>query len=204
VAACSPCNLRKGRPSAARDRHDPDARSRSSPRCMTCRTMAGCSRRTTCTRAGWTFCTGIRSWSRDARREFGEGQRRAPCAMTLDQAPASDSAMHNPGDAHRHIPCPPGTAPECAPGTAAQLTGWTCAELAQEVLDGLRGRAAAAGAGGRALPEAILDACMVDARSRRPPPWRCANSDEGQRCCQPRMALPEDDARMALRLRAGP
>lgn len=64
VATCSACNLKK-RWHAAGAGKDGRSRSRSSRPCTTCATMAGCSRRTTCTKAGWTISTGTPSnWSR--------------------------------------------------------------------------------------------------------------------------------------------
>ena len=60
VAACSPCNLRKGNltPQQARIFR---GRRRSRRRCTSCTATAGCSRRTICTTAGSIICTGIRS-----------------------------------------------------------------------------------------------------------------------------------------------
>ena len=63
VAACSPCNLRKGS-RACRGAHVSVADALTSRRCMTCTTTGGCSRPTICTIAGSTISTGIRNSSR--------------------------------------------------------------------------------------------------------------------------------------------
>ena len=59
VAACSPCNLRKGNLTPQQARMFP-GNSRSRRRCTSCTATAGCSRRTICTIAGWIIFTGIR------------------------------------------------------------------------------------------------------------------------------------------------
>ena len=63
VTACAPCNLRKGglmpRDAGMRPTQEPYGR-----RCSSCTATAGCSRPTTCTRAGSTISIGIPSSSR--------------------------------------------------------------------------------------------------------------------------------------------
>ena len=80
VAACAPCNLRKAN-RLPREIRCSRCRRRTSRPCMTCTIMAGRSRPTICTRAGWTICTGISSSSRKAQafaaRAPGRPWRRA-------------------------------------------------------------------------------------------------------------------------------
>ena len=64
VAACSACNLRKGDRLPAEVRHVAGHRAVPADACTTCTRTAGCSRPTTCTRAGWTISTGIPCSSR--------------------------------------------------------------------------------------------------------------------------------------------
>ena len=64
VAACSPCNLRKGNMTTAEAAHVSRRRCRSSRACSTCTATAGCSRPTICTTAGSTISIGTPSWSR--------------------------------------------------------------------------------------------------------------------------------------------
>jgi len=78
VAACSPCNLRKGSmtrtsPRCGR-RKDPSSR-----RCSTCTAMAGCSRPITCTTAGSIISTGHRARSVSGRA--GEHRREPTPAL---------------------------------------------------------------------------------------------------------------------------
>ena len=76
VAACSPCNLRKANLTPNEAGIIP-RRCRSPPRCTTCTATAACSRPTTCTRAGSTICTGVRSRSVEAVLSSGAaGHRR--------------------------------------------------------------------------------------------------------------------------------
>ena len=67
VAACSPCNLRKGNltPQQARmfPRQPPSRR-----RCISCTATAGCFRLTTCTTAGWIIYSGIPNSTHNPRR----------------------------------------------------------------------------------------------------------------------------------------
>ena len=67
VTACSACNLRKANLTPTEAKMWP-RRCRSSPRCSTCTGTAGCSRRTTCTKAGSTISIGTPSWSRRSFR----------------------------------------------------------------------------------------------------------------------------------------
>lgn len=69
VAACSPCNLRKGGMMPSRPRCG-RCRSHTSRLCTTCTTMAVSSHPTICTKAGWTIFTGMWNWSRKARYLF--------------------------------------------------------------------------------------------------------------------------------------
>jgi 5-methylcytosine-specific restriction endonuclease McrA len=63
VAACSPCNLRKGG-------------------MMPAQAKAGCSRPTICTKAGWTISTGMSNWSRrlPVNQAFAKAPRNATIA----------------------------------------------------------------------------------------------------------------------------
>ena len=70
VAACSPCNLRKGSLTMAEAKHVSLADCRSSRACSICIATAGCSRRIICTKAGWIISTGTPNWSRKAKRSF--------------------------------------------------------------------------------------------------------------------------------------
>ena len=66
VAACSDCNLRKGNMTHFGVWHVALAHAVPAERAAICIGTAGCSRRTTCTRAGSTICTGTPSSIRRA------------------------------------------------------------------------------------------------------------------------------------------
>ena len=67
VAARSPCNLRKGNLTPQQARMFRVSR-RSRRRCISCTATAGCSRRTTCTTAGWIIFIGTPSSIRKFER----------------------------------------------------------------------------------------------------------------------------------------
>ena len=93
VAACSPCNLRKGNLTPTNARCGRRS-GRSSRRCSTCTGTAGCSRRTICTIAGSTICIGTPNSIRGERRAL----RRTGCIIVARssgaRAPHRSPARH--------------------------------------------------------------------------------------------------------------
>ena len=93
VAACSPCNLRKGNLTPQQARMFPQASRRSRRRCISCIATADCFRRTICTIAGSIISTGTPS---SIREVSGMGRPDAPCCPVRFACP-----LQRPADAHR-------------------------------------------------------------------------------------------------------
>ena len=86
VAACSPCNLRKGNKTLQQSglhlRRMPRA-----PRPKKCRRMAAASRRTICMKAGWTISIGTPNWMPEAACGFARCAIARLCGRQAVEAP---------------------------------------------------------------------------------------------------------------------